>query len=79
MTTVGAARGHAPGGPNGANGLQPGQAAGANVLPPGVKRIFILESDNSLVVEATAQGYENLTDERLLSGGYTQSTKELLY
>jgi len=49
----------------------PGLAA-ANVLPPGVKRIFVLESDNSLVIEATPQGYDDLTGERLLSGGYTQ-------
>ena len=71
VTTVGAARGLPPVAATAA-GTQPGQVAGANVLPPGVKRIFILESDNSLVVEATAQGYENLTDERLISGGYTQ-------
>ncbi len=70
ITTVGAAAGQPPAAPNG-GGLQNGTATGANVLPPGVKRIFILASDNSLVVEATAQGYENLTDERLLSGGYT--------
>jgi len=52
-------------------GVAPGLMA-ANVLPPGVKRIFILESDNSLVIEATPQGYDNLTGERLLAGGYTQ-------
>ena len=75
VTTAGVARNLPPAAANGAvpqNGLQPGLRTGANVLPPGVKRIFILESDNSLVVEATAQGYDNLTDERLLSGGYTQ-------
>lgn len=71
VTTVGGARGLNPAAPNG-GGPQTGLPTGTNVLPPGVKRIFILESDNSLVVEATAQGYENLTDERLLSGGYTQ-------
>ncbi len=66
----------APGLPRGLNpaapvaGALPGQAA--NVLPPGVKRIFVLESDNSLVIEATPQGYDQLTGERLLSGGYTQ-------
>jgi len=68
--TLGAARGLGPVAANG-GAFQPGQPS-ANVLPPGVKRIFVLESDNSLVVEATAQGYDNLTGERLLSGGYTQ-------
>ena len=71
IATAGAARGLTPAAANGV-GPQPGLPTGANVLPPGVKRIFILESDNSLVVEATAQGYENLTAERLLSGGYTE-------
>ena len=51
---------------------QAGLPMAANVLPPGVKRIFVLESDNSLVIEATAQGYDNLTGDRLLAGGYTQ-------
>jgi len=49
-----------------------GPSASANVLPPGVKRIFVLASDNSLVVEATPKGYDNLTGESLLSGGYAQ-------
>ena len=76
MMTLGAARGLGPNAPNGGvpnGGVPPPGAQGTgNILPPGVKRIFILESDNSLVVEATSQGYDNLTGERLLSGGYTQ-------
>lgn len=69
VTTPGLPRGQSFAAP--AAGVLPGQAA-ANVLPPGVKRIFVLESDNSLVIEATPQGYDDLTGARLLSGGYTQ-------
>jgi hypothetical protein len=86
VTTVGGARGlgmTAPNnsaaplgalgvGPLAANAMQAGPLAAANVLPPGVKRIFVLESDNSLVIEATSQGYDNLTGEGLVSRGYTQ-------
>ena len=32
-----------------------------NVLPPGVRRIFVLESDNSLVIEATPDGLAQLS------------------
>lgn len=67
-TTLGPQR---PQAPMALAGVAPGLMA-TNVLPPGVKRIFILESDNSLVIEATPQGYDNLTGERLLAGGYTQ-------
>ncbi len=74
VTTTGGPSG--PGMPvPGVNGPPTGPAAGGqagNVLPPGVKRIFVLESDNSLVVEATPDGIDNLTGSRLLSGGYTQ-------
>lgn len=70
VTTVGVPRNLGPAAPIG-NAAQAGPAA-ATVLPPGVKRIFVLASDNSLVIEATPQGYDNLTGERLLSGGYTQ-------
>ena len=71
VTTLG--RPLAPGLPAaGANAPQGGPLTANNVLPPGVKRIFVLESDNSLVVEATPQGYDNLTGDRLLTGGYTQ-------
>ena len=35
--------------------------ATANVLPEGVRRIFVLESDNSLVIEATPEGLASLT------------------
>lgn len=71
VTTVGAQRTPMPAAPVGLT-PQAGPQVSANVLPPGVKRIFILESDNSLVIEATPQGYDNLIGERLLSGGYTQ-------
>ncbi len=33
----------------------------ANVMPEGVRRIFVLESDNSLVIEATPEGLASLT------------------
>ena len=71
ITTVGAPRNPAPAAPA-VNNAQAGALGAANALPPGVKRIFILESDNSLVIEATPKGYDNLTGESLLSGGYTQ-------
>jgi hypothetical protein len=32
-----------------------------NALPEGVRRIFVLESDNSLVIEATPEGLASLT------------------
>ncbi len=34
--------------------------AGTNVLPDGVRRIFVLESDNSLVIEGTPDGAQAL-------------------
>lgn len=71
VITPGAPRGLGPSVPSG-SAPQPGPLAAANVLPPGVKRIFVLESDNSLVIEATPQGYNTLTGEGLLSRGYTQ-------
>ena len=71
ITTVGAPRNPMPTLPA-VNNVQAGVLAAANVLPPGVKRIFVLASDNSLVIEATPKGYDNLTGESLLSGGYTQ-------
>ena len=39
-------------------------------MPEGVKRIFALQSDNSLVIEATPKGFASLTDLRLASEGY---------
>ena len=33
----------------------------STVLPEGVRRIFVLESDNSLVIEATPEGLASLT------------------
>ena len=39
-------------------------------LPDGVKRIFALQSDNSLVIEATPKGFAELTDLPLASEGY---------
>lgn len=71
VTTVGAPRNPGLAAPAG-NPPQGGPLASANILPPGVKRIFVLASDNSLVIEATPKGYDNLTGESLLSGGYTQ-------
>jgi len=71
VTTVGAPRNQAPTAPIGI-APQAGPQASANILPPGVKRIFVLESDNSLVIEATPQGYDNLIGDRLISSGYTQ-------
>jgi len=71
VTTVGAPRNPGPTPPTGIT-PQAGPQTSVNVLPPGVKRIFVLESDNSLVVEATPKGYDNLTGESLLSGGYTR-------
>jgi len=35
--------------------------AAPNVLPEGVRRIFVLESDNSLVIEATPDGLASLS------------------
>ena len=35
--------------------------AAPNVLTEGVRRIFVLESDNSLVIEATPEGLASLT------------------
>ena len=37
------------------------QKVAPNVLPEGVQRIFVLESDNSLVIEATPEGLASLT------------------
>ena len=37
------------------------QKAAPNVLPEGVRRIFVLESDNSLVIEAAPEGLASLT------------------
>lgn len=37
------------------------QKAAPNLLPEGVRRIFVLESDNSLVIEATPEGLASLT------------------
>lgn len=71
VTTVGGPRNPGLTAPTG-SAPQAGPLAAANVLPPGVKRIFVLESDNSLVIEATPQGYNNLTGEGLFSRGYTQ-------
>jgi hypothetical protein len=39
-------------------------------MPEGVKRIFALQSDNSLVIEATPKGFASLTDLQLASEGY---------
>jgi hypothetical protein len=41
--------------------------AGTNVLPEGVRRIFVLESDNSLVIEGTPEAAQALGD--LIEGG----------
>ena len=43
-----------------AGAMVPPKAA-PNVLPEGVRRIFVLESDNSLVIEATPEGLASLT------------------
>ena len=40
--------------------MMPPKAA-PNVLPEGVRRIFVLESDNSLVIEAAPEGLASLT------------------
>lgn len=36
-------------------------SAASPALPPGVRRIFVLESDNSLVIEATSEGLAALS------------------
>ena len=67
----------AGGAPVTASGLDPrnpGSSVAApveeTVLPKGVKRIFALQSDNSLVIEATPKGFHDLTDLQLASEGY---------
>src|SRR6185437_7891033 len=59
----GGGRGQFGGGRNGFNGGQNGQNGGnQQQLPEGVDRIYALEGDNSLLVEATPDGFNRIRD-----------------
>ncbi len=48
--------------PSTAGGVPAVAPAATNVLPDGVRRIFVLESDNSLVIEGTPEAAQALGD-----------------